>query len=1082
MGRDRELEELNRALDDALAGRGGAVFLLGEEGVGKTRLTREVADRGAARGARVLRGGAGTVGPAVPFRPLTEALLRLFREPALLPGPCAVPAPYGAALRGLVPDCSRAGASSGPGAGAAPGAELSYEVEAETAAETVPGREFGRGPGLGHSPGPGDAGNTWNTGDAGDAEGSGAAGSLVVLAEAVLRLTAVAGGEEGCLLVLEDLHAADPATLAVVEYLADNLDAQRTMLLATVRSEPCAALDLAYAARAHGRGRLLTLGRLGKEASGALLASCLRTDPARLPHAAVETLWEGSAGNPLLLQELLGELVRRSTLVPEADGWRLTGDPAVPVPRALVRRVARGADRTGPRGRALFTAAALFGQRFPLPVVQRATGLDDHEMLEYLKEGVARGYLEAGEPAPDWYVFRHPVLPAALLAGLTPAERAVLVRQLTDAIEELHPGMPGAWCRTAAGLALDAGDPLGAARLLARVGGRALAEGRVDAAAGTLGRAHALLAGLDGEAAAESRSAVLGRLLDARTGAGDTEGALALADEVDALCGVHPDPAYAAALRAGLARAATAAGRPEEARHWLDAARSGLGHGAAPVRAGLDAADAHLTLRSPAANGTDAAEVTRGTDRTGGAVGAAGKAERLARGALSHAGDDAAVACEAWQALGALSLRSAPGAANSCFEQARWLAERARLPLARLDAHLGRATAYWLTRGDTRHLERVQNEAAQLGAAPPGLTAASVLALDAVLGGRYEEAAPLVSRCRRRADGLGLADARALAPLTAAVLAGHQGRRAVLERAWGEFAEHGGARTGWAAVGRGLALAFCALLEEDRERAREELAHAASLERHHPAPLPLSGRHGLSLLLDALTGEGPHAARPPGTASGPTAGTVGDGPPGVGRPPGVGGPPDLRVHAVRWNRHFALLARAVALGRAGHPTEAAHAVAEAARAGAPFPMARHLGLRLVAEAAYAERWGAPEEWLRGAEEHFHTAHVPAVAAACRALLRRTGAALPQRRRGTSHVPHALRLLGVTGREFEVFRLMGRHPGNLAIAGELFISPRTVEKHVASLLAKTGQPDRASLSAFARRQESDASGGVLGPHD
>ena len=59
-----------------------------------------------------------------------------------------------------------------------------------------------------------------------------------------------------------------------------------------------------------------------------------------------------------------------------------------------------------------------------------------------------------------------------------------------------------------------------------------------------------------------------------------------------------------------------------------------------------------------------------------------------------------------------------------------------------------------------------------------------------------------------------------------------------------------------------------------------------------------------------------------------------------------------------------------------------------------------------------------------------------------------------------------RALGVTVREFEVFRLLAGRLGNKAIATRLHISPRTVEKHVASLITKTAQPDRESLSAFA----------------
>ena len=121
---------------------------------------------------------------------------------------------------------------------------------------------------------------------------------------------------------------------------------------------------------------------------------------------------------------------------------------------------------------------------------------------------------------------------------------------------------------------------------------------------------------------------------------------------------------------------------------------------------------------------------------------------------------------------------------------------------------------------------------------------------------------------------------------------------------------------------------------------------------------------------------------------------------------------------------------------------------------------------LFAEAAVADGWGEPVAWLRGAEEYFHQAGQAAVASACRGLLRQVGASVPQRRTGSDQVPRELRALGVTVREFEVFRLLAGRLGNKAIATRLHISPRTVEKHVASLITKTAQPDRESLSAFA----------------
>jgi hypothetical protein len=61
--------------------------------------------------------------------------------------------------------------------------------------------------------------------------------SLVFLGEAVLRLLRALSHDSGCLLVLEDLHWADRETLALLEYLADNLARERVLCVGTLRDE-----------------------------------------------------------------------------------------------------------------------------------------------------------------------------------------------------------------------------------------------------------------------------------------------------------------------------------------------------------------------------------------------------------------------------------------------------------------------------------------------------------------------------------------------------------------------------------------------------------------------------------------------------------------------------------------------------------------------------------------------------------------------------------------------------------------------------------------------------------------------------
>ena len=87
-----------------------------------------------------------------------------------------------------------------------------------------------------------------------------------------------------------------------------------------------------------------------------------------------------------------------------------------------------------------------------------------------------------------------------------------------------------------------------------------------------------------------------------------------------------------------------------------------------------------------------------------------------------------------------------------------------------------------------------------------------------------------------------------------------------------------------------------------------------------------------------------------------------------------------------------------------------------------------------------------------------------MAAACRGLLRRAGAPVPRQRPGGGELPGQLRALGVTEREADVLRLVAQGLGNREIAERMFLSPRTVEKHVASLLAKTGLR-RAQLAGY-----------------
>jgi predicted ATPase len=179
VGREPERRELRVRVEGLAAGRGGVVVLLGEAGAGKSRLARDAVEVAAGRSAAVLAGRS-VPGPSpVPYRPLTEALLGAFRATRLPDDPALDG--FRGHLGRLVP---------------------AWRSDAVSADE-----------------------------------------SPVLLAEAVVRLLVVHGGNAGTIVLLEDVHWADPETLAVLDYLADALRTEAVLCVATSRPDG-AAVDL----------------------------------------------------------------------------------------------------------------------------------------------------------------------------------------------------------------------------------------------------------------------------------------------------------------------------------------------------------------------------------------------------------------------------------------------------------------------------------------------------------------------------------------------------------------------------------------------------------------------------------------------------------------------------------------------------------------------------------------------------------------------------------------------------------------------------------------------------------------------
>jgi len=942
VGRSVELAALAGLVADAADGRGGVAVLVGEAGVGKSRLVREAAALAAGCGVLVLSGRAVPAGSPLPFRPLSEAMLVASRGKRPPDSPDL--SGFGGQLARLVPD--------------------------------------------------------WGTGDS----TGGADNSPVLVGEAVVRLLRVLGGAAGCLLVLEDLHWADPETLAVVDYLADTLAAERVLCLVTTRSAgPSHVADVLDRLRSRRVGTILPLGPLSDGDCADMVRACL-SGAEEVDRAVPAFVAEHSDGLPFLIEELLAGLVTSGALIREDGRWRAEQAPTPSVPASFAASLGTRLQTLDPDDRHVLAAAAVLGRRFDWDLLPGVAAADGATVVGSLRRAV-----DAQLVAVDGqrFRFRHALTREAVLAELLPPERVELSGRALVAVRRAHPGLPGPWCELAAELADGAGDRETAAALTTESAHRALARGALASAELTAGRARDLAA--PGSAGAAEAEEVLVTVLAHAGKPGPARalghGLLHRLDELGA------PPARRVELLLVLVRAALAAGDTDSATADVANARA-TGDLDPGVRAALDAVGAHVALAD---------------DRLD-------EAQRLASAAVSGA-DRPEVECEALEVLGRLATASDSVA---LFRRSADLAERHGLTTWRLRALQELVLTEAAPDGDhVRELRRVAADAgAHLTIAQMDLVLAD-MALNAFDRDTCREAA---ERCADASRRYGLASLP-VALLWRAGAYALDGCGAEMEALLAEAAAvaPGDARTDADAWGRVRAIYHA--LREDRTALRHALDRSMEFTRVAPELESVYPGQYWWALLHALSDDDLGlSARAEIAAS-------------------------RLVRTGSGNASLALV-DAVVLGRQGRATEACAAVERAHTAIGERNWSWY-GLRLAAEGAVRDGWGEPVLWLREAEAFFSDQGHDRVARECRTLLVAAGAPAVRRGRGRSTVPPALRRLGITSRELDVLVLVADALPTREIAARLFLSPRTVEHHVASLLARTGSRSRIELAAFAR---------------
>jgi predicted ATPase/DNA-binding CsgD family transcriptional regulator len=235
------------------------------------------------------------------------------------------------------------------------------------------------------------------------------------------------------LLILEDWHWSDEASLELLLHLTRRLSAQPVLVVMTYRAgEAHTALHRLLAE--WNRARVATefsLRRLNLSEVEVMLRAIL--GPGQPVHTAfITTVHTLTEGNPFFIEEIVKSLFVSGAINTHTHAWAAD----LHIPRTVQEAVTRQTQAVSEAARAVLARAAVLGQRFEFALLQTLTQISEATLLKQIKELVGAQLLI--EEAPDVFAFRHALIRQAVLATLLTRERKALHFQAAEVMEQLY--------------------------------------------------------------------------------------------------------------------------------------------------------------------------------------------------------------------------------------------------------------------------------------------------------------------------------------------------------------------------------------------------------------------------------------------------------------------------------------------------------------------------------------------------------------------------------------------------------------------------------------------------------------------
>ncbi len=388
VGRDVEIEVLRRSLEHAGAGRGQAVAIVGEAGVGKSRLVWEFTRSHRTHGWLVLESGSVSYGKATPYLPVIE-LLKAY-------------------LRIQERDDQREIRERVAGKLLTLDRTLEPLLTPLLALLDVPVEDA-----------------AWDALDPPQRRQR--------ILEAVKRLLLRESQVQPLLLLFEDLHWIDSEGQALLDSLIESLPTARVLLLVNYRPE----YQHTWGSKTYYTQ--LRIDPLPSETAEELLTALLGQDGTLEPLKRV--LIERTEGNPFFLEESVQTLVETKVLVGDRGAYRMTRAPeAWQIPATAQAILAARIDRLPPEDKRLLQAASVIGKDVPFPLLEAIADMPEDPLRQGLSHLQAAEFLYETSLFPDLqYTFKHALTHEVAYASVLQDRRRALHARIVEALEALYP-------------------------------------------------------------------------------------------------------------------------------------------------------------------------------------------------------------------------------------------------------------------------------------------------------------------------------------------------------------------------------------------------------------------------------------------------------------------------------------------------------------------------------------------------------------------------------------------------------------------------------------------------------------------